>query len=362
MRQANTYTKTGQREATAGFTLVELLVVIAIIGILVALLLPAVQAAREAARRSACTNNLKQIALAALNYESARGVFPPGYLGSNDVLGDAGADATNDLPHQWGGVYTELLPYFEAPNVFDQMTETWDLGVQRYDNSFLEDPNAFLAAQTRLSMLLCPSIPYDQSDWAIVDRQYSQAAIGGAEDSTVTLNVFVNGILVDAALNLGLTHYQACAGVSGIRANQLTGFSLEQEVDGVFTNRSKTRMGMIIDGTSKTLLFGEAPGAIGSNITTGESTTSGFVVAMPWIASATLPTYAGLDPDDPDYVVQGEANYDTYWRQFGSVHSGDIVLFAYADGSVDSIAKTTEIGVYYALSSMRGEETVSLDD
>src|SRR5262245_6259665 len=99
----------GSSSRLRGFTLVELLVVIAIIGILIALLLPAVQAAREAARRTQCKNNMKQLGLACLNYVNAKRIFPVGLQGP--------ALVSTAPPRIWTNVAVELLPFIEQANI-----------------------------------------------------------------------------------------------------------------------------------------------------------------------------------------------------------------------------------------------------
>ena len=138
-----------------GFTLVELLVVITIIGILIALLLPAVQAAREAARRTQCSNNFKQTALALYNYEQQHNCFPPGGLlrdpswVSNAACGPYPPSPPDppviNLPG-WAG---QILPFLEQENVWDQ------LDCNKYNYSL---PN-YNVAKTEIKAYLCPSDP-----------------------------------------------------------------------------------------------------------------------------------------------------------------------------------------------------------
>ena len=125
----------------SAFTLIELLVVIAIIAILIGLLLPAVQKVREAAARMSCSNNLKQIGLGALNYESATGFLPPSY-----VLDFASATAPPHLAQGWGMI---LLPYMEQANLQNKMDLT---------KSFYDAANA-TPVQTPLKVFTCPSTP-----------------------------------------------------------------------------------------------------------------------------------------------------------------------------------------------------------
>jgi len=125
-----------------GFTLVELLVVIAIIGILIALLLPAVQAAREAARRMQCSNNLKQIGLALSNYEAAIGCFPPGAIWPDGMLWGNQRQRQN--------FHVLLLPYHEQGDVYNMID--WDVPGVLWANG-----NNRAATKVAIASLLCPS-------------------------------------------------------------------------------------------------------------------------------------------------------------------------------------------------------------
>lgn len=181
-----------------GFTLVELLVVIAIIGILIGMLLPAVQMVREAARRTTCSNNLKQLGLAAHNYESALGYFPPGVVDNDDDLRDA--------LHS-GMVY--LLPYVEQQNLYNEYD---------FSTDWKSIENAPLA-QFRIDVFQCAS-----------------------NDSRVDQDGGVPGESVD---------YAFCKGSLAYLHNQ----NLR---DGMFDVNSKTSFASISDGSSNTFMMGEA--------------------------------------------------------------------------------------------------------
>ncbi len=336
-----------------GFTLVELLVVIAIIGILVGLLLPAVQAAREAARRMQCTNNLKQLGLAAHNFESAHKRFPPGYLGSSPTvtISDSAADIPNG--RQWIGLLPFLFPYIEQTAIYNVYPSARELdpdrlmsslpasSAERFDPWWYDDDGdasdmdtLWDAAQYRLSFLLCPSDDAYGNTLANASRLHTFGANGGTS-GTITMR----GFSVGDTPTLGRTNYLGVAGGMG-----KTGSSWERWI-GIFHNRSKTKFGSISDGTSNTLLFGEVTGVWEDSLKP-----SGRTWSFTW-NNGPLPTAWRI----------GGATPHTYNR-FNSIHSGKVINFALADGSIHSLSPSMDTDVFLYLSSMGDGRVASIGE
>jgi prepilin-type N-terminal cleavage/methylation domain-containing protein len=172
-----------------GFTLVELLVVIAIIGVLVALLLPAIQAAREAARRAQCINNVKQVALGIINYESNQGALPPGRLSPDWVTNTAtntpsqghtnheGVQQTAQQSTGFYSVHVRVLPYMEQGNVFRLINFNVAQTKQMVDSSGAPLNINYNAYNTAQGLFICPS---DPNTGRIVSENNYRVNFGGS--------------------------------------------------------------------------------------------------------------------------------------------------------------------------------------
>lgn len=232
-----------------GFTLVELLVVIAIIGVLVSLLLPAVQAAREAARRVSCLNKIRQIGLAAMNYESQYGYFPAAadYEGSIDycaedggavVVSPGGGPGTCESGAPWTVL---LLPFLEQQPLYDLFSIESGfvsvLDIQTCKNN--QSPT--LLQQTPLSIWHCPSDPVIADEGNLATCYH--ACNGGGNPSFTNPNVDPNSNCQNEDCNV------ACRGSAWN--------NLEHFKNGIIYPTSNTKISEISDGTTNTIMFGE---------------------------------------------------------------------------------------------------------
>lgn len=346
---------------TRGFTLIELLVVIAIIVLLIGLLLPAVQSAREAARRVQCTNNLKQIALACHNYESAIGSFPMG-----NVVLNVTADGFGAACKYWKlySAFAYILPYMEQGAGYNAYNFQWPC---------LISPNAthganVTAGTQRVSSYLCPS---DQRAAAADPTQYqyavSQASYGMNRGRIENLKYswIASGVYVQ--------YGNTCGRGGG---------------DGMFMPESVVKISDVTDGMSNTFLIGEMsrfPNEQGSipwmwaNLASvwgdetwwpnGKRVTGGaFVLAPPNTPADTTGDIFNacfqncvLPPDwlNNAAIPGGPCNSLGQWA-FRSFHPGG-VNFAMADGSVRFIKNSVNLNTYRALGTRNLGEVVSSD-
>jgi prepilin-type N-terminal cleavage/methylation domain-containing protein/prepilin-type processing-associated H-X9-DG protein len=299
----------------AGFTLVELLVVIAILGVLMALLLPAIQSARESARRSACYNNQKQIALAVQHFELSNSSFPPGRVGCDDtgdnpdfVISGCPPGLPPERKTAASGIVS-ILPYLEQQALYDQLDVAsgglWNRNVDDLD--WYYDDSKRVGILERLEMLRCPS------------------------DTTASISNVYAPVLAATA---------TYAFVQGTLGSDAAPHLVRYFNDGMFLYVEQRRVRQITDGLSTTMMLGEV------------------VLSDTWESSNTW-SYARVHSDclrttrNPLNTLPG-TGVMTAQRQngaFASEHPGGVV-FSFADGHVEFLSEDIDLATYQALSTI----------
>lgn len=330
------------RPPRTAFTLVELLVVIAIIGVLVALLLPAVQAARESARRTECASHLRQIGLAVLNFESSQRRFPPA---AQDRGGSPWIHNTPPPVSRHGGL-SLLLPHFENAATFAAIDYAWDWNDTSHSNNELH------TKQDLAGILICPSAPGGRTRYHVTD--YVPMSRVEIADKTPNLTYDPAGGAIKDLIARELVEGHGGAGnFDPVWDGILQVDSVVVNASGkvTTTDRRKVRAAQVTDGLSNTFLFFESGGkpwiyAYGDALGEDASANNEFR----WASGDTvmeLQFYCG------DSQIVNCSNRD---RIYGFHGTGCNI--AYGDGSVAFHTDDMEPRLLVALFTMRGSEVV----
>lgn len=296
-----------RRPIRTGFTLVELLVVVAIIGVLIALLLPAVQAAREAGRRTTCLNNLKQTSLAIINYESTHRTLPPGY-----VLEPSPAPGQ---PAVLNGMLTVILPYLEDSSLED---------LYDYDLGYLNEQNQ-QAVNTRVAAYQCPSVPNDR---------------------TVSLSGLPMPFISKAATAQATDYF----GLNEVfDQNTPAANRAECVFSDVWLGKGKShRLSQITDGTSNTILMAEKAG-LPELYANGAPLGNEAYFYSSWAGPSGIQAYS-VDPDSSPYsptpgptFINARNNHTLY-----SFHPGGVNV-SLCDGSVRRLPEDVSFETWWRL-------------
>jgi prepilin-type N-terminal cleavage/methylation domain-containing protein/prepilin-type processing-associated H-X9-DG protein len=322
------------RARVSGFTLVELLVVIAIIGVLVALLLPAIQAAREAARRSQCSNNLKQIGLGLLNYESAVKTFPPGEI----ALNNSPATPCSGSACKFFSWSSTFLPYIEEQSINDQIDFTRDMKLPPNWQANLTGP-----VNKVITTYICPSV---------ATRQKQR----GEDNRLRDFNG--NGYSASTGEGLACIDYMGIPGPGQNVPNLVTGVNYPENSGVLLRHLGSNPAVMVVrvkhitDGLSKTVIVGEVTGR-GVGITGSAPTWGDDLSKLDGAWSA----------NDNCSPVKKAINFrpvEEGWKdqEIWSDHPGGAHLLM-CDGSVHFVAEEADLdGVLAPLCSRAGGESI----
>jgi prepilin-type N-terminal cleavage/methylation domain-containing protein/prepilin-type processing-associated H-X9-DG protein len=358
-----------RQKSARGFTLIELLVVIAIIGVLIALLLPAVQSAREAARRAQCTNNLKQIGLALHNYESSNGAFPPAGQGTNFRTSPA---STQFVDGEWG-VLARILNGLEQSQVYN----TLNFNLPYTHNSGAN----YTGCSSVIGAYLCPSSDRDQGDGH--DAIDPSDAIATARGVGYGVQDYGAPCYTDIDAQ-GLTGQAGSTPVTPYRDNF-------DRADGLLKTGS-TRIGEVRDGLSNTMLIAEDAGRDAryianaknaSNYPTTDRNAAYFTAILPQQYDNNLPRrfWRWAEPDGafgvsgainnkfrpacettsyPPLASPTRNNNAFNNDEIASFHAGGANVLM-GDGSVRFLKESTGVVVLRSLVTLKGGEVVSAD-
>lgn len=301
----------------AGFTLVELLVVIAIIGILIGMLLPAVQQVREAARRATCLNNMKQIGLALHNYEGASGKLPPGAVYNIDPLYDRGS------------ILIRLLPYLEERSTHDAFDFTFNTNNQTF-------PDGSLIKSRVVPVFLCPSYA-------------GETTYNGAEASCYSASAG------PTAHSNNPSH--SCSLWSAWNSLALAPYGDPKNFAGPFT-RHGTRVELrdVRDGLSNTIFFAEVRPDSSIHVQQGWALTNN--------GQGLTSTLIPINWDNSDENATDGCYHPANWNAelgYKSEHPGGVNILM-GDGSIHFLNETTDHQVFQYLGAKADRESASLEN
>ena len=309
-----------------GFTLIELLVVISIIGMLMALTLPAVNAARESARRIQCTNNLKQLGLAVQSHENAQGKYPSGGWGFQWYTdGDRGVGKK-----QPGGWPYAILPYIEQMQLFESQKGKSDAEKQDALMLLLTRPISLFNCTSRRSLGLYPwqeneigFFPYNLDDYPADVAKTDYAINGGDNDPQYG--------------NIPMTLEQG--------DNPLFPWNDFSKANGICYLRSEVTTAQVVDGLSNTYCIGEKWVRTSGGQDRGDDTSM----------------YCGFDKDNTRWtnLPPMHDNSQEGWDQFGSAHPG-VCLFVFCDGSTRPMSYDIDPEIHRCLGARNDRQIISI--